>query len=203
MKEENGLKILSVADRVHPPLLDPTAGGPSPDDIDLIISCGDLPPEYLTSLRHRFDAPLVYVLGNHDLRYSQSPPGGCEHLHLRMVVKKGIRIIGFDGSRWYNGGVNQYSEQEMARFIRKMRWRIWRQGGVDLVVTHAPPRFVGDAEDLCHRGFRSFRNLIERYTPRIFVHGHIHGPFTDDSKRITKIHSTVVVNSYGFYVFTI
>ena len=203
MKEKHRLKILSVADAVCPSLLDPVGGAPPIDNIDLVLSCGDLPPEYLTSLRHRYDAPLLYVRGNHDLRYAQSPPKGCEPLHRRLVVKKGVRIIGFDGSRWYNGGVNQYIEKYMARFIRRMRFQIWRHRGVDLVVTHAPPRFVGDAEDPCHRGFRVFLNLIERYQPKIFIHGHIHALFNDDSERITMIHSTSVVNSYGFYVFKI
>jgi Icc-related predicted phosphoesterase len=203
MKEENRVKILSVADTVCPALLDPMGGGPPAGDIDLILGCGDLPPEYLASLRHRYDAPLLYVLGNHDLRYSQTPPMGCEPLHQRLVVKNGVRIIGFNGSRWYNGGVNQYIEKQMAGFIRRMRFRIWRHGGVDLVVTHAPPRFIGDAEDPCHRGFRVFLNLIDRYQPRIFIHGHIHALFKEDSERITKIHSTAVVNSYGFYVFKI
>ena len=35
--------------------------------VDLIISCGDLPPEYLTSLVDAIGAPLYYVGGNHDL----------------------------------------------------------------------------------------------------------------------------------------
>lgn len=33
-------------------------------DIDLLISCGDLPPEYLTFFASVCHAPLVYVRGN-------------------------------------------------------------------------------------------------------------------------------------------
>ena len=46
-------------------------------DIDLIISCGDLPPEYLTFFATLCHAPLLYVKGNHDGKYEQKPPEGC------------------------------------------------------------------------------------------------------------------------------
>jgi Icc-related predicted phosphoesterase len=74
---------------------------------------------------------------------------------------------------------------------------------VDLVVTHAPPRFVQDAEDLCHRGFRSFRWLIDKYSPEYFIHGHIHGSFSEPSQRVTVVNKTKVINSYGYYLLEI
>jgi len=197
------MKILSVADTVTKELLDPVRGGPAIDGVELIISCGDLPPEYLSSLRHRYDAPLLYVLGNHDLRYGESPPAGCMHIHRQIITIGTTRIIGFSGSRWYNGNINQYTEKEMAGFIRRQRFALWRNKGVDLVISHAPPRFIHDAEDPCHRGFRGFRQLIEKYQPRYFIHGHIHAMFEDDSERITRVNSTSVINSYGYHVLEI
>ena len=197
------MKILSVADAIVKELLDPAGGGPAVEDIDLVISCGDLPPEYLSSLRHRYDAPLLYVLGNHDLRYEESPPMGCTRIDRQIVTVGERRIVGFSGSRWYNGGINQYTEKEMTRFIKRMRFSLWRSKGVDIVVTHAPPRFINDAEDLCHRGFRIFRWFIDKYKPRYFLHGHIHAHFEDDSERITSINSTSVINCYGYYVLEI
>lgn len=197
------MKILSVADTVTPKLLEPVGGGPPIDDIELIISCGDLPPEYLTALRNRYDAPLYYVLGNHDLRYSESPPVGCCQIHRRIVTIGEYKITGFSGSRWYNGNINQYSEKQMTRFIRRMRFSLWRNRRVDLVVTHSPPRFIHDAEDLCHRGFRIFRWFIDKYKPRYFIHGHIHALFEDDSQRMTTVNSTSVINSYGYHVLEI
>lgn len=197
------MKILCVSDTVSPKLLDPVGGGPAIDDIELILSGGDLPPEYLSSLRNRYDAPLLYVLGNHDLRYGESPPAGCVHIDRKIIEIGETTIIGFSGSRWYNGNINQYTEKQMIRFIRKMRFSLWREGGVDLVLTHAPPRFIHDAEDPCHRGFRVFRQFIDKYKPRYFIHGHIHVLFEDDSERVTKINSTSVINSYGYHVLQI
>ena len=46
-------------------------------DIDLLISCGDLPPEYLTFFATLCHAPLLYVKGNHDSKYEYKPPEGC------------------------------------------------------------------------------------------------------------------------------
>ncbi len=52
------MKILTVADAISEQLLDDDRDSPLLAGIDLILSCGDLPPEYLTTLRARFDAPL-------------------------------------------------------------------------------------------------------------------------------------------------
>ncbi len=197
------MRILTVSDTVSKALLAPENWALPEDNISLILACGDLPPEYLTSLRNRFDVPLYYVLGNHDIRYSERPPVGCTPLHRKTVHFNGINLLGFSGSRWYNGNINQYSEKQMARFIRKMRFTLWRRGGVDIVITHAPPRFIHDAEDPCHRGFRIFRWFIDKYQPSYFIHGHIHKHFESDSERITKINSTTVINSYGYYVLEI
>ena len=66
------MKILAVADRVTDILLVPVLGSAALADIDLIVSCGDLPPEFLARLKARYDVPLFYVLGNHDLRYDMA-----------------------------------------------------------------------------------------------------------------------------------
>ncbi len=197
------MKILAVADRVTDVLLDPDLGTTTLADIDLIVSCGDLPPEFLTRLKARYDVPLLYVLGNHDLRYGTSPPQGCRCIDRRIVTHRGLRILGLSGSRWYNGNVNQFTETEMAAFIRRLRLSLWWSRGIDLVVTHAPPRHVHDAEDRCHRGFASFNALIEHYRPACLVHGHIHSLFADEAARVTTVNTTRVINSYGYCTFEI
>ena len=91
----------------------------------------------------------------------------------------------------------------MKWMIYKLWWVLWLRGGVDIVVAHAPPRFIQDAEDRCHRGFRSFHRLINRYNPRYFLHGHIHRFFDSDGDRITKVRRTQVINCYGHYILDI
>lgn len=194
------MKVLSVADTVIPELYDRF----DPDlvrGVELVLACGDLPPEYLRFLRDRVDAPLYYVLGNHDLRYKESPPMGCIYAHRRLIRIGGKRLLGFSGSRWYSGGVHQYHEAEMRKMIRGLWLQLLIAGGVDIVLTHAPPRQIHDEEDRCHKGFTAYRRLIEKYRPRWFIHGHIHAHFTQDSERITVIDSTRVMNSYGYVLF--
>lgn len=196
------MKILSVSDCVVSKLYDNFDAERFPK-IDLILSCGDLPPEYLSHLLTSFNVPVYYVRGNHDIRYDSKPPGGCIDLNTRLIQFQGINMLGLDGSRWYSGGPHQYTEKEMWKTIRGLRAKIWWQKGVDIIITHAPPRYIHDAEDPCHRGFRSFRWLIDNYRPMYFIHGHIHVNFNDPTERVTIINKTKVVNTYGYHIFDI
>lgn len=202
MKNLKKIKLLSVSDVVDP-MLHRHAGEESFTDIDIIISCGDLPPEYLSRLFHVFKAPLYFVGGNHDIRYQDKLPLGGIDLHGRLERVKGLNILGLAGSRWYNGGPYQYTEGQMRAIIRRLRPMLWWQGGIDVVVTHAPPRYIHDAEDLCHRGFRSFRWLIDKYQPDFLIHGHIHRHFSNPSERVTVVDATKVVNTYGYNILEI
>jgi len=153
------MKILSVSDRVVSTLYDNFDAERFPK-VDLILSCGDLPPEYLSYLVASFNIPLYYVRGNHDIRYDSKPPDGCIDLNARLIRFQGVNLLGFEGSRWYSGGPHQYTENEMRKIIRGLRPKIWWRKGIDIIITHAPPRYIHDAEDLCHRGFKSFRHAI-------------------------------------------
>ena len=194
------MKILAVADRVEPGLYEHFDRTNFPD-VDLVIACGDLPPEYLSFLLTVFSVPVAYVRGNHDIRYQESPPQGCTNMHGRVESFGHLRILGLEGSRWYNGGPIQYREHQMRWLTHKLRWPLWRTKGVDCIITHAPPRHIHDAEDPCHRGFHAFRTLIERYQPRYFLHGHIHTHFENSQARITRVGRTQVINTYGYYLF--
>lgn len=194
------MKILAVSDRVEPLLYDKFDPSLFPG-VELVLSCGDVPPEYLVFLANRLNVSLFYVLGNHDIRYEAKPPDGCTNLNARVVSFQGLNFLGLDGSRWYSGGLNQFTEDQMRSRIRGLRRHIRRAGGLDIVITHAPPRFIHDAEDPCHKGFRIFRWLIDKYAPKYFIHGHIHCLFSDSSERISIVNQTRVINAYGYYLF--
>jgi uncharacterized protein len=196
------MRILTISDRVEPVLYNPSDLARF-GAVDLVLSCGDLPPEYLTLIHTRFQAPLYYICGNHDIRHEAKPPAGCTNLHARVIRFEGLNILGLEGSQWYNGGPYQYTEKQMQRTIRRLRPLIWFQGGIDIVIAHAPPRNVNDAEDRCHKGFECFRWLIDKYEPDYFIHGHIHAHFRNASDRITVVNTTEVINSYGYFLFEI
>ena len=62
-------------------------------DIDLIISCGDLEPEYLTFFATLCHAPLLYVKGNHDTKYEYKPPEGCICIDDDIFVSGALKTI--------------------------------------------------------------------------------------------------------------
>ena len=64
----------------------------------------------------------------------------------------------------------QYTEQEMARRVQRMRYQLLRRRGFDILLTHAPARGLYDGEDLPHRGFECFNQLMDKYAPRCFIH---------------------------------
>ena len=167
------------------------------DGLDLILSAGDLKADYLNFLFARADCPVLYVRGNHDGSYKEHPPEGCYCLDDKAVKVKGLRILGLGGSMRYNDGPCQYTERQMARRVRRAGRKIRRLGGVDLVLTHAPAKGWGDMDDLTHRGFECFLQLIDKWKPAFFVHGHVH-PGTDVSVR--RCGSTVMINAFGKYL---
>ena len=129
-------------------------------DIDLIISCGDLEPEYLSFFATLCHAPVLYVRGNHDNKYDRRPPEGCICIEDDIYVHEGVRILGLGGSMEYiPGAPNQYSERQMRWRIRKLWFKLWRHRGFDILVAHAPAYQVNDMEDLPHRGFAAFRSF--------------------------------------------
>ena len=196
------MKILAVSDEECPALWDYYIPGRL-KDYDLIISSGDLKPEYLSFLVTMGRAPVLYVHGNHDGRYEQRPPEGCDCIDDCFVVYNGLRIMGLGGCRRYHPGPHQYSDAQMRRRIRRMKFQLWRHKGVDIVVTHAPPAGVGDDEDPAHWGFESLLELIDKYHPTYLLHGHVHMTYGQNMIREKDYHGTQVINTYERYVLDV
>lgn len=196
------MKILAVSDEECPALWDYYLPGRL-DGVDLIISCGDLNAKYLSFLVTMRGVPLLYVHGNHDTGYDIVPPEGCDCIDDHIVVYNGVRILGLGGCLRYHPGRHQYSEREMRRRIRKLRFQLWRLGGVDIVVTHAPPRGVGDAEDPAHRGFEALTALLDKYKPAYLLHGHVHLRYGTDTTRVRQYGQTQVINVTERYTLDI
>lgn len=192
------MKILVLADEESKYLWDYYEQGRL-DDIDLILSAGDLKAEYLSFLVTFAKCPLLYVHGNHDTRYVESPPEGCICIDDSLFVYKGVRILGLGGSMRYNAGKFQYTESQMQRRIRRRTLDLLRYRGFDILLTHAPMAGFHDMEDLPHRGFACFRRLLEKYKPKIFVHGHVHLNYGRFPRKDT-FGETTVINAYEKYL---
>src|SRR5512142_837372 len=112
------MQVLTVSDQVvesiHSPALKGLAGG-----VDLVLSCGDLPPEDLEYIVSILNVPMYYVLGNHD--HDRPEAEGGENIDGRVVEYKGLLIAGLEGSIRYNNRPRlQYTENDMRAKIARM-----------------------------------------------------------------------------------
>ena len=194
------MRIMAISDEEVPALWEHYVPGRL-KEYDLILSCGDLHSSYLSFLVTAGRCPLLYVHGNHDTSYEENPPEGCDCIDDKLVVYNGVRILGLGGCMRYHRGAHQYTEKEMRRRIRKLRFQLWRHKGVDIVVTHAPPKGIGDGDDPAHWGFQSLRDLLDKYHPLYLFHGHVHLRYGYDAQRIHDYNGTQVVNAYERYCF--
>lgn len=196
------MKILVVSDEEDKYLWDYYTPGKL-SEYGLILSAGDLKAKYLSFLVTMARCPLLYIHGNHDRTYETNPPEGCDCIEDELIVYRGIRILGLGGCRRYNPGSNQYTEKEMRKRAAKLKKKIDRACGVDIILTHAPARGYGDEDNPCHKGFDIFTEMIEQYQPKYFVHGHVHLNYGFERPRLMQLGSTVIVNASGRYVIEI
>jgi hypothetical protein len=178
-------------------------------DVDLIISCGDLPHYYLEYMISMLDVPLYYVHGNHASKVEfsadgeRSAPWGGYDLHRRVKRDPtGLLLAGIEGSLQYNFGPHQYTQGQMWMFVfglvpglffNKLRYGRY----LDVFVTHASPWQIHDMDDRPHRGAKAFRWLIDVFQPSYHLHGHIH-VYRSDTVTETTIGKTKVINTFGY-----
>ena len=214
------MKVLCVADHVDP-LVYSNSVKSRFHDVDLVISAGDLPMEYLGFIASSLNKPVLFVFGNHNLsalsRFSQRgkvPTNtigpsfvnyyGSTSIDGRMRKVKDLLIGGLGGSIRYNDGEHQFTEfQMMLRIIRLIPRLLWNRivhgRFIDILVTHAAPRGINDAEDKPHVGFTSFLWFMRTFKPRYLLHGHIH-LYDLNAERIGFYDKTTVINVYDHYV---
>lgn len=143
--------------------------------VELILSCGDLKAAYLSFLVTMIPAPLFYVHGNHDRSYAANPPQGCACIDGQCVTYRGLRIAGLGGCQGGDpGNPHQYTEAQMRRRVRRLENSLGREKQLDILVTHAPAKGIGDGTGF-HEGFACFSELHALSKPRLHLFGHIHG----------------------------
>ncbi len=197
-------------------------------DVDCVISAGDLPLRYYDYIQTMLKKDVWYVYGNHNLEefgrmmkgtsrdgfmrgvdvhepHTLPAFGGC-FVDGKCVYDKNhdLIIMGLGGSMLYNNGDSQYTERQMQwrinRLVPRLMYNKKRYGrALDILITHAPPRGMGDGEDLCHKGFDCFLQFMEKYKPRYLLHGHVH---LDDinAPRVSEFCDTKVINIYKNYI---
>ena len=203
------MKILALSDQVVEQLYSPSIKERF-GDVSLVVGCGDLPAFYLEFVVSMLNVPLIHIPGNHDPAAPRSDidlvtTSCANNIDGHVIEEQGLLIAGLGGSiRYRPDGVNQYSQGEMAWRILAMTprlcWNRARRGRyLDILVTHAPPRGIHDAEDPAHVGFAPFNRFIARFRPRYLLHGHSH-LYRRDAVSRTQVGSTTVINVYPYRV---
>ena len=196
------MKILAISDEEVPGFYEYYAPGTF-SEYDLILACGDLKKRYLEFIVTLAPCPVLYVRGNHDESFSTMPPEGCICIEDDIYVHQGIRIMGLGGCYKYKDGRNFYTEKEMRKRMKKMWFKLWRNKGIDILITHAPAYQLNDMEHLTHRGFACFKEIMEKYKPAFFIHGHVHRNYGRNIPRVCTYQETTVINACGHYVIEI
>lgn len=205
------VRILAVSDEVDQRIYSPSIRERM-GDVDMVIGCGDLPATYLEFLTDALHREVYYVLGNHaeeitrvGVRGIPRHPEGCIDVGFKVVrdPMTGLIIAGLPGSpRYSERDPVQFTEFQMKlrmlRMAPRLFWNRIRHGrAIDLLVTHSPPRDVGDREDPAHRGFTSMHPFIRWARPRWHLHGHIH-LYDRNVDHTNQLHDTRIVNVYPF-----
>jgi Icc-related predicted phosphoesterase len=199
------MKILALSDQVVPFIY----GNEIRDhfqEVELVVSCGDLPANYLEFVLTALNVPLVYVPGNHDPDDFHVPGGQALDGKWRSI--KGLRLWGLGGSQRYKPlGRHQYTQEEMAWrmlrvYPRALIGRLLAGSGLDVMVTHSPPLGIHDGDDMAHIGFSGFRRFMRWGRPRYLLHGHKHVHRNLDPTE-TKYHGTMVLNVFPYRLLDI
>jgi hypothetical protein len=197
------LRLLAVSDEADP-TLDSETSRDAIGPVDLVVGAGDLDPGHLAYLADAFGVPLLYVRGNHDV--GEAWDKEQEQLPEPMVDGRvhdegGLRLIGFSGSPRYAGrGRSEVDQQVSATRMWRRVLRAWPSASLRrpvLVISHAAPRGLNDADDMAHRGFTAFRWLLRRLAPPLWIHGHTALVRRGIDGRTARSGPTLLVNVTG------
>lgn len=216
------MKILCISDQIDP-LIYSMNIKERYRDVDLVISAGDLPMEYLEFIVSSLNKPLLFVFGNHNLNAmpyyhkkvinigelspaDETDIDGYGSTYLGFTTRRegNLLLAGVSGSIRYNSDTGQYTERQMRHrliaLIPRLIYNKLRYGRyLDIFVAHAAPFGIHDRPDPCHKGFKCFLWFIKKFKPRYFLHGHIH-LYDLQAPRLTVYENTTVINVFSNYL---
>jgi hypothetical protein len=158
---------------------------------ELVVICGDItqfgPKELAKVFLDQIPVDVMAVPGNID---TEDVIDGIEeskaiNLHLKKVRWKDYTFVGIGGSNplpfrtklWYS---EEEIEKELGNLLEKDC----------ILVTHIPPYGIQDRVFFGkHAGSKVLRDIVERFSPKLHLCGHIH-----ENPGFDKLGDTIVVN---------
>lgn len=179
-RDGSPIRLLAVSDAVDP-ALEHEVNRQGLEPLDAVVGAGDLEPAYLSFLGDAFGVPVVYVRGNHD-RGGQWAASTADHAPRPLTSGKPIRLSGLTvvPFEWPGLDHDDAVRDEWRAWLDVMRAvaslmaeRLRGREAPLLILSHAPPRGVGDAAaDPYHVGYAAYRWLLDRVRPPLWLHGH-------------------------------
>jgi len=153
--------------------------------------------QWLGELPHRHK---VVIAGNHDFCFEKEPEKArgmltnCIYLQDEEVEIEGLRIYGSPWQPWfYDWAFNLQRGPEI-----RAKWELI-PNGIDILVTHGPPKGHGDLTYVGKEqvGCEDLLKVIERIAPSYHVFGHIHeGYGTTNNGTTTFINASTCTLEY-------
>jgi len=175
------MRILAIADR--PPRI-PISTIIINENIDLIVTLGDLEYVQIAELGSIHHIPKIGVYGNH------CTPGYFEQLditdvHLKTVEVNGVSFGGFEGSHRYKKDTfaKMYTQEEASFLMKNFPY-------VDVFIAHSSPATINDEEDPAYHGLIALKQYLDEERPRYFFHGHT---YPNEAQLVTQYGDTEIV----------
>ena len=150
---------------------------------DLVVICGDItqfgPSDVAKNFLDQIPVETLAIPGNIDTDEVSDGINDSKATNIdkKRVRKKGINFVGIDG----------VSPNDVVQFFTTNKNILDK---TSVLVTHVPPYNTQDKIFLgMHGGSKELREIIDKYTPRLVLCGHIH-----EDPGYMKIGKTLVVN---------
>jgi Icc-related predicted phosphoesterase len=148
---------------------------------DLVVICGDITQfgagELAKNFLDQIPVETLAITGNIDTADVSKGIDDSKAINIEMkrVVKKGIPFV----------GINKALLKEFKNIDEK---KLLDETSV--LISHEPPHGAQDKIFLgMHSGNKELKEIVEKYSPRLLLCGHIH-----EDPGFTKIGKTIVVN---------
>jgi hypothetical protein len=161
------IRLLAISDETDPALEQPR-NREALAPVDAVVGAGDLDPDYLAMLGDAFNAPLAYVLGNHDRPLADAYRHLPDPIDANPSQPFPLPLVGLS---WAHPGAHRV---DRAAWLQLPKVGLRRLVGRPplLVVSHVPPQGAGDGPDRYHHGEPAYRWLLDRLRPPLWLHGH-------------------------------
>ncbi len=179
-------KILVISDFENYPYFESNAE--KLQDIDFIISSGDLSTAYLNDVQQMLNKPLFFLHGNHVKR--TFPHRKIKYIGNKTFNICGVIVSGIDGIEACN---KKQIEKDVKKLLKKNK-------KIDVLVTHCPTKGLGDGGGY-HAGSECFKEVYDKLTVKLHLYGHFHLNY--GGTRELNYNNVKLINCYDHYIIEV